>query len=99
MNILVIGGGGREHALAWKIAQSPRADRVFVAPGNAGTAIDAENVNISATDVAKLVVDQFAECGLGRFVTGIDLVDELCQRSGECFAIESLHRIALGTMS
>ena len=38
MNILVVGNGGREHALAWKIAQSPRADRVFVAPGNAGPA-------------------------------------------------------------
>ncbi|MGQ9575301.1 MAG: phosphoribosylamine--glycine ligase [Thermoguttaceae bacterium] len=48
MNILVIGSGGREHALAWKIAQSPRVARVFVAPGNAGTALDAENVPIPA---------------------------------------------------
>ena len=47
MNVLVIGNGGREHALAWRIAQSPRAERVFVAPGNAGTAEDAENVPIS----------------------------------------------------
>ncbi|MBQ9454333.1 MAG: hypothetical protein IJU53_01525, partial [Thermoguttaceae bacterium] len=37
MKVLVIGGGGREHALAWKISQSPRVDRVFVAPGNVGT--------------------------------------------------------------
>ncbi|MGE5337964.1 MAG: phosphoribosylamine--glycine ligase N-terminal domain-containing protein, partial [Gemmatimonadota bacterium] len=37
MKVLVIGGGGREHALAWKIAQSPRVQRVFVAPGNGGT--------------------------------------------------------------
>ncbi|MGE0606093.1 MAG: phosphoribosylamine--glycine ligase, partial [Pirellulales bacterium] len=44
MNVLIIGNGGREHALAWKIKQSPRVDRVFVAPGNAGTAVDAENV-------------------------------------------------------
>ncbi len=58
MKILVVGNGGREHALAWKIAQSPRADRVFVAPGNAGTAADAENVDIPATDVTRLV--QFA---------------------------------------
>jgi len=55
MNVLVVGNGGREHALAWKIAQSPRAKRVFVAPGNAGTALDAENVDIAATDVPKLV--------------------------------------------
>ena len=38
MNVLIIGNGGREHALAWKITQSPRVERVFVAPGNAGTA-------------------------------------------------------------
>jgi phosphoribosylamine---glycine ligase len=55
MNVLVVGGGGREHALAWKIRQSSRADRVFVAPGNAGTAIDAENVAITETDVPRLV--------------------------------------------
>ena len=55
MNILVIGEGGREHALAWKIKQSPRVERVFVAPGNAGTAVDAENVDISATDFPRLI--------------------------------------------
>ena len=55
MKVLVVGGGGREHALAWKIKQSPRVDRVFVAPGNAGTAIDAENVAIGDTDVTALV--------------------------------------------
>jgi len=55
MKVLVVGGGGREHALAWKIKQSPRVDRVFVAPGNAGTSIDAENVAIADTDVPALV--------------------------------------------
>jgi phosphoribosylamine--glycine ligase len=55
MNILVVGGGGREHALAWKIAQSARVKRVFVAPGNAGTAVDAENVDVDDTDVPRLV--------------------------------------------
>ncbi|MEX0613013.1 MAG: phosphoribosylamine--glycine ligase, partial [Pirellulales bacterium] len=55
MKVLVIGNGGREHALAWKIGQSSRVERVFVAPGNAGTAADAENVAIPATDVAKLL--------------------------------------------
>jgi phosphoribosylamine--glycine ligase len=55
MNILVIGGGGREHALAWKIAQSPRVARVYVAPGNAGTARDDAFVNVSVTDIPELV--------------------------------------------
>ncbi|MGB5261487.1 MAG: phosphoribosylamine--glycine ligase [Gammaproteobacteria bacterium] len=58
MNILIVGGGGREHALAWKAAQSPRADTVFVAPGNAGTALEPgiENVDIAAEDIDALVV-------------------------------------------
>jgi phosphoribosylamine--glycine ligase len=47
MNILIIGGGGREHALAWKAAQSPLADKVFVAPGNAGTALEPELENVA----------------------------------------------------
>jgi phosphoribosylamine--glycine ligase len=53
VKILVIGGGGREHALAWKVAQSPRVSRVFVAPGNAGTAREPkmENVPITAEDI------------------------------------------------
>ncbi len=55
MNILVIGGGGREHALAWKIAQSPRVARVYVAPGNAGTARDEALVNVPITGIAELV--------------------------------------------
>jgi phosphoribosylamine--glycine ligase len=55
MNVLVVGSGGREHALAWKLAQSPRADRVFVAPGNAGTRVDAENVDIPAHDTQRLI--------------------------------------------
>ncbi|MEO1751672.1 phosphoribosylamine--glycine ligase [Thiofaba sp. EF100] len=56
MKILVIGSGGREHALAWKLAQSPRVAKVFVAPGNAGTAREAkcENIAIGATDVPAL---------------------------------------------
>jgi phosphoribosylamine---glycine ligase len=55
MKILVVGNGGREHALAWKIGQSARVERVFVAPGNAGTATDAENVDIPATDIKRLL--------------------------------------------
>lgn len=55
MKVLVVGGGGREHALVWKLTQSALVDRVFVAPGNAGTAADAENVAISDHDVPALV--------------------------------------------
>ena len=57
MKILVIGNGGREHALAWKAAQSPLADTVFVAPGNAGTALEPalQNVAISPTDIPALL--------------------------------------------
>ncbi|NIP84504.1 MAG: phosphoribosylamine--glycine ligase [Planctomycetales bacterium] len=55
MNVLIVGNGGREHALAWKIAQSPRASRVFVAPGNAGTAADVENVDIQSDDFSNLI--------------------------------------------
>ena len=55
MNVLIVGAGGREHALAWKIAQSPHVDRVFVAPGNAGTALDAENVDIAPGDFERLI--------------------------------------------
>jgi phosphoribosylamine--glycine ligase len=60
MKILIVGGGGREHALAWKAAQSPLAERVFVAPGNGGTAHEpkVENLPIAAEDVRALV--QFA---------------------------------------
>jgi phosphoribosylamine--glycine ligase len=50
MNVLVVGKGGREHALVWKLAQSPRAETVFCAPGNAGTAIDGVNVPIDGAD-------------------------------------------------
>lgn len=55
MNVLVVGSGGREHALAWKLGQSTRVERIFVAPGNAGTAVDVENVPIDADDIPRLV--------------------------------------------
>lgn len=55
MKVLIVGNGGREHALAWKIKKSSRVERVFVAPGNAGTAEDAENVDIGATDIPRLL--------------------------------------------
>ncbi len=54
MNILVIGSGGREHALAWKLAQSPKVQRVYVAPGNGGTARDKRLTNVPITDIHAL---------------------------------------------
>jgi phosphoribosylamine--glycine ligase len=58
MNLLVIGSGGREHAIAWRLAQSPRIGRVYVAPGNAGTAKEDGLFNVPITDIAELM--QFA---------------------------------------
>lgn len=63
MKVLVVGGGGREHALVWKIAQSPRVDKIYCAPGNAGIATIAENVAIAADDVE----------GLRKFVNDNDI--------------------------
>jgi phosphoribosylamine--glycine ligase len=54
MNILIIGNGGREHAMAWKMAQSKHCDKLFVAPGNAGTSLVAENVAIAVDDFLNL---------------------------------------------
>ena len=92
MNVLIVGGGGREHALAWKCAQSPQVDMVYVAPGNAGTAAEPGlvNVNVHADDSQSLV--QFAkenQIGLtiigpeGPLVTGI--VDAFTKSGLACF--------------
>jgi phosphoribosylamine--glycine ligase len=61
VNVLVIGSGGREHALAWKIAASPRTAKVFVAPGNGGTALEPELTNVPITDLNELVAFARAE--------------------------------------
>lgn len=54
MNVLIVGNGGREHALAWKIKQSPLCGELFVAPGNAGTALVAENISIGVEEFETL---------------------------------------------
>ena len=66
MKILVVGGGGREHTIVWKIAQSPKVDKIYCAPGNGGISQLAECVDISATDIPKMV--EFAK------TNAIDLV-------------------------
>jgi len=92
MKILVIGGGGREHALAWKAAQSPLGERVFVAPGNAGTAREPklENVAIDVEDIPALV--NFArENDIGLTIVGpeaplvIGVVDAFTTAGLKCF--------------
>ncbi|MDE2209489.1 MAG: phosphoribosylamine--glycine ligase [Betaproteobacteria bacterium] len=55
MNVLIVGAGGREHALAWKVAQSPRVAKVFVAPGNAGTGRDPDLTNVPIDDIPALI--------------------------------------------
>ena len=55
MNLLVVGNGGREHALAWRLAQSDRVTKVFVAPGNAGTALTPRLENLPITDIDQLI--------------------------------------------
>ncbi len=55
MKVMIIGGGGREHALAWKVAQNKSVSRVYVAPGNAGTALNPDMVNVPITSVPELV--------------------------------------------
>lgn len=71
MNILIIGNGGREHALAWKAVQSPLAGKVYVAPGNAGTALEPalHNVDISATDIEGLLAFALKE-NIGLTIVG-----------------------------
>tara|TARA_B100000575_G_scaffold78434_1_gene61350 strand:+ start:288 stop:515 length:228 start_codon:yes stop_codon:yes gene_type:complete len=61
MNILILGSGGREHTLAWKIAQSSSCNKLFIAPGNAGTLEIGQNINIEVTDfeeIKKLVLKE-----------------------------------------
>jgi phosphoribosylamine---glycine ligase len=87
VKILVVGSGGREHALAWKLKQSSRADRIFCAPGNAGTAELGENVAIPANDLPGLV--HFAkENQIGLTVIGPD--DPLAAGIADLFEAEGL---------
>ena len=91
MNVLIIGSGGREHALAWKVAQDERVEKVFVAPGNAGTAIEAkcENVAIDVLDLEQLVA--FAKDNVSLTIVGPEaplvagVVDRFREHSLPCF--------------
>jgi phosphoribosylamine--glycine ligase len=92
MKILIVGGGGREHALAWKCAQSPRVQHVFVAPGNAGTALESKvsNLDIAADDIDALLavaIEKDIELTIigpeGPLVAGI--VDRFAAAGRRCF--------------
>jgi phosphoribosylamine---glycine ligase len=92
MKILIVGGGGREHALAWKCAQSPRVQHVFVAPGNAGTALESKvnNIDIAADDIDALLrfaIDEDVDLTIigpeGPLVAGI--VDRFAAADRRCF--------------
>ena len=92
MKILIVGSGGREHALAWKVAQSPHAERVFVAPGNGGTATEpgVENIPLAVTDIAGLVAFAQREA-IGLTIIGpeaplvLGLADALAEAGIPCF--------------
>jgi len=87
MKVLIVGGGGREHALCWKIAQSPRVTEVFCAPGNAGIAEVAQCVDVGATDIERLVA--FAnEMEIGLTVVGPE--EPLCRGIVDRFEQEGL---------
>jgi len=92
MKILIVGGGGREHALAWKCAQSPRVQHVFVAPGNAGTALESNvsNIDIAADDIDALLrfaIDEDVDLTIigpeGPLVAGI--ADRFAAADRRCF--------------
>ena len=92
MNVLIIGSGGREHALAWKAAQSPQVEKVFVAPGNAGTLLDNKlaNVSLDILDFSRLA--DFAEANdVGLTIVGPEvplvagIVDFFKERNLPCF--------------
>ena len=69
MRVLILGSGGREHALAWKIAQSPKVNKIYCAPGNAGTASVAENIDISPDNIQALLNFALIK-GIGLTVVG-----------------------------
>ncbi len=91
MKVLIIGSGGREHALAWKVAQDPRVEKIFVAPGNAGTATEAKCENVTIDVCALEQLADFAEKNVDLTIVGpeaplvIGVVDLFRSRGLDCF--------------
>ncbi len=105
-NILVIGSGGREHALAWKLIQSTHTEKVYVAPGNAGTALEegVENVNISSDDIPELI--NFAKNnGIDLTIVGPEaplvagVVDQFCSQGLTIFGPKQFNAQLEGSKS
>ena len=95
MKVLIVGSGGREHAIAWSVAKSPKVDKIFCAPGNAGIAEFAECVNIGAMEFDKLVA--FAkENAIDLTIIGMD--DPLVGGVVDAFEAEGLRLLALERM-
>ena len=97
MNVLIVGSGGREHAFAWKASKSDLVEKIFVAPGNAGTSLEpkAENINISATDIDALVSFSMKE-NIDLVIVGPEdplvngITNEFKKAGINCFGPESL---------
>ena len=89
MKVLIVGGGGREHAIAWSVAKSPKVDKIYCAPGNAGIAEVAECVDIGVMEFEKMSVDEiitylFTEAEKGRVFS----IDELDKAVEACSIID-----------
>ena len=80
MRILLVGSGGREHALAWKLRQSPLVERLIIAPGNPGTAEEGQNMPIAADDIP----------GLARFRRGTDIPLATGEHEYTCYGVRDL---------
>ena len=104
MKILLLGSGGREHALAWKIAQSPKVEKLYIAPGNAGTSEAGENVNLKATDFPALKafalekeIDMIVVGPEDPLVQGIfRLLQRRCRYTAHCCHRSFCKRCAIG---
>ena len=101
MNVLIIGSGGREHALAWKVAQDPRVAKVFVAPGNAGTATEAKCENVAIDVLALEQLADFAAKNVQLTIVGpeaplvagvVDLFRERGLKAGDSLALVCSNR-------
>ena len=104
MNILIVGSGGREHAIAWSVAKSPKADKIYCAPGNAGISQYAECVNIGAMEFEKLA-DFAQEHSIDLTIIGMDdplvggVVDVFEERGLKVFGPVSYTHLTLPTIA